>query len=107
MFNPIILLERLQKKDLKPSKHIDCMCHNIPGDSTSGKYIIKMPIFDSGFLEEWIIFAELVQKVLIGQNVTTGPPIYKCMERELNGGAKAKSTQQAYLEGICTVGNCT
>ena len=56
------------------------MCHNTPGDSTSGMYVIKDPRFDYGTPEECIIFVNLVQKVLVGPNVTTGPPMYKRTE---------------------------
>ena len=44
---------------------------------------------------------------LVGQDVTTGPPMYKFMERLLKGDAKAEFTQQANLVGSCTVGNFT
>ena len=66
LVNPIILLECPEKKDLKPSKDIDNTCHNTPSNSTSGKYMIKIPRYDSGMPEEWIIFVDLVQKVLVG-----------------------------------------
>ena len=55
--------------------------------------------------EEWIIFVDLVQKALVGQNVTTGPSMYKFMEIVLNSDAKAEFTQQDNLVGSCTVGN--
>ena len=83
------------------------MCYDTPGDSTSGKYVIKIPRFDFGAPEEWVIFIDLVQKVLLGQNVTTVPPIYECMERVLKGDAKDGFTHQANLIGSCTVGNFT
>ena len=51
LFNPIISLERPEKEDLKPSKSIDHTCHNVSGNSTSGKFVIKIPRFDSGTLE--------------------------------------------------------
>ena len=89
MVNPVIPLERLEEE----SKYIDHMYHNIPDNSTSGKYIIKIPRFDSGTPEEWITFVNLVQKALVGQNVTTGPPMYKCIERVLKGDAKTEFTQ--------------
>ena len=57
--------------------------------------------------EEWIIFVDLVQKNLEGQNVTTGPPMYKCMERVLRVDAKGKFLQQAILLGSCTAANFT
>ena len=49
----------------------------------------------------------LVQKIFVGQNVTTGPPKYKCMERVLKGDAKADFLQQANLVGSYTVANFT
>ena len=48
LVNPIILLEIPEEKDLKPSEYIDYICHNTPGESTSGKFVIIVPIFDSG-----------------------------------------------------------
>ena len=107
LVNPIIPLERPEKEDLKPSEYIDHKCHNAPGNSTSGEYVIKIPRFASGMPEEWITFVDLIQKALVGQNVTTGPPMYKCTERVLKGGAKAEFTQQANLVASCTVGNFT
>ena len=48
---------------------------------------------------------DLVQKALVGQNVTIDPPMYKCMERVLKNDTKAKFTQQANLVRSCTFGN--
>ena len=48
---------------------------------------------------------ELVQKALVGQNITTGPPMYKYVLKVLKGDAKANFTQQANLEGSWTVAN--
>ena len=50
---------------------------------------------------------DLVQKSLVGQNVTIGPPMYECMERVLTGDAKAEFLQQANLAGARTVANFT
>ena len=93
--------------DLEPSQYIDNTYHNTPGNSTSRKYVIKIPRFDSGTPEEWIIFVDLVQQALVGQNVTTGSAMYKCMEWVLKGDAKAEFIQQANLEGSHTAGNFT
>ena len=95
LVKPIIPLERPEKDELEASEYIDHTCHNTPGDTTSGKYVINIPRFDSGTPEEWIIFVDLVQKSLVGQNVTTGPPMYKHMDRVLKGDTKAEFTQQA------------
>ena len=65
LVNPITPLELPEKEYLEPSnKCIEHMCHNTPGDSASGKYVIKIPRFDSGMPEEWIIFVDLFQEGL-------------------------------------------
>ena len=107
LLNPIIPLELPEMEDFESSRYIEHTCHNTPGDSTSGKYVTKIPRFDSGTPKQWIIFVDLVQKVLVGQNVTTGPPMYKCMEMVLKGDAKVEFTQQVNLVGSHTVGNFT
>ena len=61
--NPIIPGPEMENLD--PSKSIDHTCHNTPGNSTSAKYVIKIPRFDSGTPEEWIIFMDLGQKALV------------------------------------------
>ena len=83
-------------------EHIEHICYNTPRDTTSRQYVINIPRFDSGPPEEWIIYVDLVQKKLVGQYVTTGPPMHKCMERVL---AKAEFLQQANLGGSHTVAN--
>ena len=60
LVNPIIPLERPEKEDREQSEYIDHTCHNTPGNSPSGKYMIKIPRFDSGIPEECIIFVDLV-----------------------------------------------
>ena len=77
----IIPLERTTNHNKKDVKYIDYTCHNTPGDATSGKYAIKVPVYDSGHPEEWINFVELVNKCLIGQNITTGPAMYSVVQR--------------------------
>ena len=55
---------------------------------------IKIPRFDSGTPEEWIMFLDIVQKSLLGQNITTGQPMYECMERVLKDDARAEVHRQ-------------
>ena len=101
LVKPIIPLAKPEKDELDSLEYIDHTCHNTPRDTTSGKYVIKIPRFDSGTP------VDLIQKSLVGQNVTTGPPMYECMERVLKGDAKAEFLQQANLVGSCTVANFT
>ena len=73
----IIPLVRSEMDELDALKYVDHTCHNTPGDTTSGKYVIKIPRFDSDTPEEWIIFVEFFQKSFVAQIVTTGPLMYK------------------------------
>ena len=66
LVKPIIPLARPEKEELDPLEYIDCTCHFTPGDSSSGKYVIKILRFGSGTPEEWITFMDLVQKSLVG-----------------------------------------
>ena len=100
MAKPFIPLARPEKDELHALEYIDHTCHDTLGDTTSGKQIIKIPRFESVTPEEWIIF-------VVKQNVTTGPPIYECMERVLKDDAKAEFLQQANLVGSCAVANFT
>ena len=54
LVKPIIPLARPEKDELDALEYIDNTCHNTPGDTTSGKCIIKICRFDSGTPEEWI-----------------------------------------------------
>ena len=105
LVKPIIPLARPENNELDALEYIEHTCHNTSRDTTSDKYIIKILWFDSGTPEEWIIFVDLVQKSLVGQNVTTGPPMYKCMEMVLKGDAKAEFLQKAYLVDSQRVAN--
>ena len=51
----IIPLARPEKDEFSASERFDHMYHNTPGDTTSGRYVIKIPRFDFGTPEEWII----------------------------------------------------
>ena len=106
LVKPIILVTLLEKDDVEASEYINHTCHNTCG-WTSYKYVIKIPRFDFGTSEEWIIFVDLFQKSLVGKHATSVPPIYKCMERVLKGDAKAEFLQQANLVGSCIVINFT
>ena len=52
-------------ENINPNKYTDQICHNTPSNSTSGKYKIKIPIFDPGTPGEFIIFVNVIQKALV------------------------------------------
>ena len=64
---PVIPLKCTTIHNKKDMKYINHTCHNTPEDATSGKYVIKVPVYDSGHPEEWIDFVELINKCLVGQ----------------------------------------
>ena len=53
------------------------MCDINPIYFNLGEHIIEIPSFDSDAPEDCIIFIDVVQKALVGQNGTIGSPIYK------------------------------
>ena len=97
MVKPIIPPATTEKYELDALEYINHTCHNTPRDTTSEEYIIKIPRFDSGTLEEWIIFVDLVQKSLAQQNSTAGPLMYKRIKRVLKGDTKDKFLKMANL----------
>ena len=60
LVKPIIPLIRQEKDELDASEYMDHRCHNTPGVTTSGKYVIILSRFDSDTPKEWIIFVDLV-----------------------------------------------
>ena len=50
---------------------------------------------------------DLVQKSHVGQKATSGPPMYKCMEKVLKRDTKAEYLQKPNLVGSQTVANFT
>ena len=106
LVNPIILLEP-QKKEYGSQASIKITCvmilHAIVLQASMK--LINIARFNSVTPKELIIFVDLIQKASVGQHVTTGSTLYRCMERVLKCGDKAKFSQQANLVGSRTVGN--
>ena len=51
--------------------------------------------------EDWLIFTDLVKKAIAGQNITSRPPVYNCIESVLIGevtcvAAKENCTVEHY-----------
>ena len=88
-------LAKSEKDKLDALEYINHKFHNIPKESSWGKYVIEFPILESGTLKVWIIFVNLVQKSLEGQNIISGQPMYRCMGRVLKGDIKDVFFQQA------------
>ena len=59
--------------------------------------------FDNGTPEEWLMFQKALAKVLIGQNITTGPSTYGMARRLLKGKALSYFDESALLHGAETL----
>ena len=64
---------------------------------TSPMYSMSVRYFDNGTPEEWLMFQKALSKVLIGQNITTGPPTYGMVRRLMEGAALSKFDESAHL----------
>ena len=70
---PPIPLERDDVRSLKRGDYLAYKLRNVPGDDSSPVYELCVPYFGTGTCEEWLKFRNNLEKVLLGQNVTTGP----------------------------------
>eukprot|EP00957_Ditylum_brightwellii_P039633 2998089-Ditylum_brightwellii.AAC.1 len=72
----IIPFKKADPKPLNRGQFHTYKLHTTPADATSALYELSLPFFESGTLEEWILFRRYLTVVLKGQNITQGPPSY-------------------------------
>ena len=84
---PIIGLERPVKPTLTKGEYVVLKCRTDPLDEGSSTYDLPIPYYSTGTPEEWLRFVRNVEKVFVGQNLTTGPQQYACVRRLLEGNA--------------------
>ena len=92
---------------LSPSKHesLTIKLRSDPADPTSQTYNLSVKIFQTGTPEEWLLFVCDLQKVMTGQNITTGPTKYAMARRLMAGDAKTVFDGAAATHGNKTVAN--
>ena len=73
---PIIPLERPEEKQLRKDQYLTFKLRSVPTEESSTTYDLSIPFFGNGSPEELLIFLNLLNKVFVGQNVTTGPQKY-------------------------------
>ena len=74
-----------------------------PTDKDSQIYDMKVLTFKSGTVEEYILWKKDLKKVLMGQNVTSGPNKFAMTRRVLDGDALAAFEKAAEEEAVETV----
>ena len=103
LYEPVIGLQRPEKKELLPGDSKKIKLRTIPANDTSPQYELEVPIFRDGSLEEYLIFLRNLKKVFTGQNLTTGPQQYDTARHLLAGDALACFNQAAANRGNETV----
>ena len=98
LVNPIINLERPLWKFLKKGEYIAIKC-----DNDSGSYVINLPYYGGGSLEEWFVWKDKFLKSLDGQSISTGILLYMFTKWLLTADAKATFNQATLGIGIRTV----
>ena len=100
---PIIGLERPVKPTLTKGEYVVLKCRTDPLDEGSSTYDLPIPYYSTGTPEEWLRFVRNVEKVFVGQNLTTGPQQYACVRRLLEGNALTVFDLKAAELGTHTV----
>lgn len=103
---PAISFDRPEKKKLSKNDVLALKLRSTPSDANSQTYELTVPFFKSGTPEEWLLVKKSINKVLVGQNITTGPPQFAMIRRILDGDALAKFDEKAAEFGTETVANC-
>jgi hypothetical protein len=82
---PPIPLDRPNVKELKKHESLTMKLRSDPADDNSQTYDLTIPFFRTGKPEEWLLFLKLLKQVLVGQNITAGPPKYAMTRRLIQG----------------------
>ena len=109
---PPIPLERPEAKELEKDDYVSLKLKTVPRSSTSAEYSLNVPYFRSGTPEEWLKFMTNMERVFIGQNLSTGAHKFSMARRLLVGESlshfekKAESFVTVQGEGENQVETC-
>ena len=70
---PPIPLERPAPKILQKDKYLVMKLQSDPKKSSSPIYKLNIPYFKNGTVKEWMKFLDNLEKVIIRQDLSTGP----------------------------------
>ncbi len=104
---PPIPLERPERQVLEDGNYVSFKLRAVPVDPESQLYSLSVPYYSTGTPEKWIRFRKNLDKVLIGQNITTGPPTYAMTRRILEGAALTKFEDSVLNRGTETLNHFT
>jgi hypothetical protein len=95
---PPIQLQRPRRVEWDSDTYLNLRLLAVPGNNDSPTYYMPVRYFNNGTSEEcWLMFKKALSKVLIGQNITTGPHTYGMARRLIEGAALRKFDDSALL----------
>ena len=97
-----IPMERPKNPTLIKGQYETMKLRTTPTEATSPTYEITLNYFLSRTPEEWLIFEKNLDKVILGQNLTTGMAKYAIVRRVLTGNALATFNAAADQHGNVT-----
>ena len=92
---PPIPLEKPAVKDLEKDQYLALKLKSIPTRANSAEYTLNVPYFQSGTPEEWLKFLQNLERVFVGQNLTTGPNKFSMARRLLAGDSLSHFERKA------------
>ena len=99
---PPIGLVRQEKPQFKRGEGLSFKLRSNPTDANSETHELRVMPFSTGTPETWIRFRKDLDKIVVGQNVTTGPGKYGMARRLLDGDALAAFDSAAQESGTET-----
>jgi hypothetical protein len=100
--NPVIGLERPIAKDHVKGHYETLKLRTHPLNVGSPQFSYELSYFCTGTPEEFLLFQQGLRKVLVGQNLLTGPDMFATTRRMLEGDALA-TFNNATEEGLETL----
>ena len=92
---PITSLQRPPSVNWESGTYLSLKLLAVPGNHDSPTYNMSVRYFDNGTPEQWLMFQKALSKVLVGQNITTGPLTYSMARRLIEGAALSKFDESA------------
>lgn len=96
---PPIPLARPAIKELKKQEYLTMKLRSDPADANSQTYDLTIQFFRTGAPEEWLLFQRDLNRVLTGQNITTGPQKFTMIRRLITGDTLAVFNNAAQEHG--------
>jgi hypothetical protein len=84
---PPITLERPVVKDINKNGCLSLKLWSYPTNVNIQMYELTVKLFNSGTPEEWMVFLMELKRVIVGQNIKTGPGKYLMIQPLIFGDA--------------------